>query len=250
VNVAPSVGIYRPPWEDQIPESEWRVYRRVSEGAREAGIPFAVGGAFGTAVYTGELRNTKDFDFYVLPEHRDAMKEVISQAGLEDHHDRLPYNQSWIYRGSLGDVIVDAIWAMANLRADVDHRWLSHGLEVTIRGEPMRAIPIEELIWSKLYVVQRDRSDWGDVFNLIDARAESVDWDHLLTRLADDAPLLTGALAVFSWLAPSRARDIPRPVWSRLGLSPPDDRDASDVTRYRADLLDSRPWLRQSRPVS
>jgi hypothetical protein len=234
------------PWEDRIPEAEWNVYRQVIQEARERRIPFAFGGAFATAVYTGQLRNTKDFDFYLQPQDRDAMREAISRVGLEDLFDRLPYDRSWIYRASRDDIIVDAIWAMANQRAPVDARWLSHGPEVTIRGVALRAIPVEELIWAKLYIIQRTRCDWTDVLNLIDARAESIEWDHLLTRLEADAPLLAGALSVFGWLAPDRAQDIPQPLWERLNMEPPPPSGDPELTRRRAYLLDSRPWFRLS----
>lgn len=240
----------RPTWEDQIADLEWSVYQRVIQEARAAGTRFAIGGAFATAAYTGELRNTKDLDLYILPKDREAMKQAISRADLQDYFERLPYDPSWIYRAIRGDVIVDAIWAMANLRAFVDERWLTHGPEVIIRGERLRPIPIEELIWCKLYVLQRERCDWGDVLNLINARADAIEWEHLLYRLADDAPLLAGAMSVFGWLAPARTRNIPAPIWQRLGLRPPEPESETEVTRTRANLLDSRPWFRPSRPVA
>jgi hypothetical protein len=233
-----------PAWEEQIPEADWKVYQSVIREVKATGIPVAFGGAFATAVYTGVLRNTKDFDFYVLPEDWETVKAATNRAGLKDHFDQLPYDRSWIYRASRDDIIVDAIWAMANLRAVVDHHWLRRGPEVTVRGERLRAIPIEELIWSKLYVLQRERSDWGDVLNLIDARAEAVDWDHLIRRLGEDAALLTGALAVFGWLAPERVPAIEPSVWTGLGLDPPAANPDRGVRRTRAQLLDSRPWFR------
>jgi hypothetical protein len=238
----PAATQVRPDWQ-RIPAEEWAVYREVVRQARDQGIRFAFGGAFATAEYTGEIRNTKDFDIYIRPVDREPMIRVMAEAGLTDYFDRLPYDRSWIYRGSRGDVIVDAIWAMANHRAQVDESWLSRGPEVSILGERLRALPVEELIWSKLYVLQRSRCDWIDVLNLIDARAGSIDWDHLLDRLAEDAPLLSGALAVFAWLAPDRAGQIPRPTWSRLGLRPPEARDTAELGPSRANLLDSRPWF-------
>jgi len=239
-----------PAWADRIPDAEWSIYRRVIHEARTARIPVAFGGAFATAVYTGDLRNTKDLDFYILPEDRDRMREAIGRAGLHDLFDQLPYDRSWIYRGSTGDVIVDAIWAMANHRATVDARWLSQGPEVVIRGERLRAIPAEELIWAKLYIVQRTRCDWVDVINIIDARAESLQWEHLLDRLAEDLPLLAGALSVFAWLAPDQVQDIPDLVWERLGLGRPRPANDPDIPRLRANLLDSRPWFHRSRPAN
>lgn len=233
------------PWGELIPEDEWAVYQEAIREIRALNIPFAFGGAFAIAVYTGELRNTKDFDFYIHPRDREAMVRALGAADLQDYFDRLPYDRSWIYRGSRGDVIVDAIWAMANYRAAVDDEWLTRGPEITLRGERLRPIPVEELIWTKLYVVQRDRCDWGDVFNLLDAQAPTLDWGHLLSRIGEDRPLLAGALAVFGWLAPERVAEIPAPVWSNLGLERP-ARERLDDPSARVGLLDSRPWFTRS----
>jgi hypothetical protein len=241
---AVSGRVTRPDWDARIPADEWRVYQRVIRGAREAGVPFAFGGAFATAVYTGELRNTKDFDFYITPQDREVMQEVVTRAGLQDHFERLPYDRSWIYRASDGDVIVDSIWDMANHRAQVDMDWLTRGPLVELQGEEMRAIPAEELIWSKLYVVQRERCDWGDVLNLIDARAASIDWEHLLHRMGEDAPLLSGALELYSWLNPERAATIPEVIWERLGIRRLGGHAMDpSLTTKRAALLDARPWF-------
>jgi Nucleotidyl transferase of unknown function (DUF2204) len=237
----------RPEWDSRIPETEWQVYQRVIRGVRQAGIPFAFGGAFATAVYTGELRNTKDFDLYIRPEDRSTMLEVVAQAGLRDHFERLPYDRSWIYRASDGEVIVDTIWAMANQRALVDMAWLTRGPLVELRGEEMRAIPVEELIWCKLYVVQRERCDWGDVLNLIDAQGGRLDWHHLLHRMGEDAPLLSGVLALYGWLSPQRSDVIPESIWDRLGIQRLGGHPAdAGLTTTRARLLDARPWFHRS----
>jgi hypothetical protein len=237
-------SVEQPAWDEGIPDAEWNVYLRVIEELRRARVEFAFGGAFATAVYTGRLRNTKDFDCYIMPEDRQRMMDAVHRAGLQDHFDRLSYDRSWIYRASQGDVIVDAIWEMANHRAQVDGDWLHRGPEVTLRGERLRCIPIEELIWSKVYVLQRERSDWTDVLNLIDAHTTGIDWNRLLQRLREDIPVLGGAMSVYAWLAPDRAPDVPTPIWSRLGLAPPERRGNPELSQQRAALLDSRPWFR------
>ena len=244
--VQPVSETAEPDWE-RIPEAQWAVYREVIQQARAERERFAFGGAFATAVYTGDLRNTKDFDFYILPSDREAMKRAIIKAGLTDHFDQMPYDRSWIYRGSRGDIIVDAIWAMANHRADVDRQWLELAREVVIRGERLHAIPVEELIWSKLYVLQRERCDWPDVLNLLDAQAGSIDWERLVHRLGVDTPLLAGAMSVFAWLAPDRTRTVSSRVWQKLGLQPPAEPTAPELVQSRANLLDSRPWFTRLR---
>jgi hypothetical protein len=98
------------------------------------------------------------------------------------------------------------------------------------------------MLWAKLYVLQRDRCDWPDVLKIIHAQRERMDWDHLLHRLADDAPLLHGALLVFRWLCPTEAKALPSRLWRDL--------DENEVAmpegatcRSRADLLDRRTWF-------
>lgn len=233
-------------WAPEIPESQWSIYRRVLEEARAAGIPVALGGAFALAAYSGDLRNTKDFDLYILPEDRHAMIEAMTRAGLADYHELVPYDRAWIYRAVQGESVVDAIWAMANLRTLVDEDWLTLGPELEIRGERVRPIPAEELIWSKLYVLQRDRCDWPDVLNLIDALAPQLDWKRLIARMGSDLPLLAAALSVFAWLAPARAAQIPQEVWGAVGTRPPEPAPERHLARARADLLDSRPWFRRA----
>ena len=163
----------RTQWESQISETEWRVYREVIEAAHARRIPFAIGGAFAVATYTGSWRDTKDLDVYVLPEHRDRLLELLADLGLEDYYSKTPYDRWWIYRSFRGDIIVDVIWAMANHRAQIDELWMS-GPEVELRGCRVRVLPAEAMLWDKLYIMQRDRCDWPDVLNLLYAAGREV----------------------------------------------------------------------------
>lgn len=225
-----------------LPPDQSEVYRRVIVAARQRGIPFAVGGAFGFGSYTGEWRNTKDLDLYILPRDRDAMVSALTELGLEDYYSRLAYDRRWIYRSFTGDTIVDAIWAMANQRTQVDESWLTRGREMELEGERVRALPVEELIWAKLYVVQRDRCDWPDVLNLIGAAGATLDWEHLLARIGGDAPVLRGVLSLFEWIAPGLARKLPGWLWERICLPPPEASNV-EIDRRRVGLLDMRPWF-------
>jgi len=224
---------------DCISEEQWSVYQRVIEDSRAAGIRFAVGGGLAIGVYTGMWRDTKDIDIYVLPEDRDRMQEIVTRAGLVDYYDQLPYDRAWIYRSVKDKVIVDIIWSMANHKSDVDERWILGGPEATIRGERIRLVPAEEMVWAKLYVLQRDRCDWPDVLNIIYAQYERLDWRHLLDRLGEDSALLHGALIVFRWVCPAKTRELPQWLWGELERSA----GSEAACRHRADLLDRRPWF-------
>ena len=230
---------------DLVPDEQWAVYDRVMHAANRRGIPYALGGALAMGAYTGRWRNTKDVDLYILPSDRDRMVEVFTDCGLADYHDKLPYDRRWIYRGYDEPTcsIVDAIWAMANMRTNVDEQWLSRGKQYRCGDLVFRVLPPEELIWSKLYVMQRERCDWPDVLNILYATADRLDWRHLLSRVDEDAPLLKGVLAIFSWMCPSCAEAIPDTVRFQLDIVPDESDIERDVDPRRVGLLDTRPWF-------
>jgi len=107
----------------------------------------------------------------------------------------------------------------------------------------LRIVPTEEMIWAKLYVLQRERCDWPDVLNLIYAAGPNLDWQHLLDRLGEDMPLLRGVLSVYTWLCPGRSEELPPWLWQRLNgpESRPGPSPKVDLARIRR--LDSRPWF-------
>lgn len=227
-------------WMEHIPECEQEIYTRVLAHCKNRRLPFALGGAAALGIYTGHWRNTKDLDLYILPEDRDKAVEVFTEAGLTDYYEVTPYDRRWIYRAACGDALVDAIWAMANLRAEVDEHWIMKGPVASYEGVKVRFLPPEELIWSKLYVMQRERCDWPDIFNLLYATAPYLDWDRLIMRVGDDVPLLRGVVDVFRWLCPSMAVHLP----SELGGTEQQaeaDEDCADPRRVN--LLDTRPWF-------
>jgi len=227
-------------WQQLIPEEQWSVFQKVVRKARARGIEFAFGGAFALATYTGKWRDTKDMDLYVMPQDRDRMKAVMDEVGLTDYFPVKDYDRSWIYRAHAGDVIVDTIWAMANHRTDVDRDWLTRGPLVAFGSERVRVVPPEELIWSKLYVMQRDRCDWPDVLNILQAIGPQLDWPRLMRRLADDTSLLDGVLSAFRWLSPERAAELPSWLWRLKVRNTAAPQDPCERVR----LLDSRPWFR------
>src|SRR5438105_10001981 len=97
-------------WAAAISSSEWATYRAAIDAVRGAGIPFLLGGGFALATFTGRWRDTKDIDFYVMPQARSATIAALTKAGFGDYYQRLSYDRRWIYRSVQSDVIVDIIW--------------------------------------------------------------------------------------------------------------------------------------------
>jgi hypothetical protein len=225
-----------------IPDREWVTYLRAIRGLRQKRIPFMLGGGFAQAVFTGRLRNTKDVDLYIDPGARDATVEVLSSAGFEDYFQQQSYVRNWIYRSHQSGVIVDVIWSMANQRAQVDSLWFERAGSVRLRGEKLAVVPVEEFMWCKLYIMQRDHCDWTDLLNVMYTCGRRLDWEHLIWRVGEDLPLLKAMLLVYGWLGAPEAHNLPASVWRRLEL--PESAPASaGAFRERVRLLDSRCWF-------
>jgi len=200
-----------------------------------------LGGGFAMASYTGRWRNTKDIDFYIEQSECERAVAALSKAGFTDYFDTLAYDRKWIYRSTRDGVIVDIIWAMANQRAQVDRQWFENAPLIEIRGESLKVVPVEEFIWCKLYILQRDHCDWTDILNVLFAVGPRINWDHLLDRLDEDWPLLKALLTLYGWLCPRRAALLPESLRQRLQVDRPAPQQKRRFDRIR--LLDSRDWF-------
>lgn len=243
VAAVPETNVFLPDdFDAYIPAARWDVFRAAIRCAEAAGIRAAIGGGLAVSLLTGMWRAPHDLDLLVTPADRAAMIRILTEARFADYYDREPYDRSWIYRAVRNDVVVDTIWGFANGVADVDDAWIECGVRADLGGVTIRLVPVEELIWSKLYVVQGTRCDWPEIVNLLVAAAERMNWNRLISRCAGDETLLASVLTLFAWVAPGRAQSVPESVWQRLNLARPTERSPI-VSRERIDRLDSRVWF-------
>ena len=233
--------------EDYIPDDQWAVFRPAIRAAHALGVPFAIGGGLAISFYTGQWRNSKDIDLYVLPQQRDRVIAAVLGTGLHDLYDEQPYDRAWIFRAVRDGVIVDVMWALANGAGEVEPGWLVRGASTEVRGEPLRLLAPEEMFWSKVHVVQRDRCDWPDLLNLLYATGPQFDWTRLVQRMAGHERLLASIVALFAWIAPGRARLLPEWLWRRLHLDMPPAGPMRCDEHIR--LLDTRDWFTQVDPA-
>jgi hypothetical protein len=241
--------VFLPPApEAYISAADWVVYAQAMQVARAQGVAFAIGGGLAVSLYTGQWRPSRDIDLYVVPEQRQLLIDGLLASGLRDLHDDKPYDRGWIFRATRDDVIVDVIWGTANHTAQVERRWLTGGARAELHGVELPLLAPEEVLWSKLHVMQRDRCDWPDLLNLLYTQGPQLHWARLLTLLAGDERLLASLLMLFTWVAPARAQQLPPWLWSKLDL--PGTERLEPIVRddSRVRLLDSRPWFTEVTP--
>jgi hypothetical protein len=203
-----------------IPPEQWTVYAEFIVEAARRNIPCAVGGGLAVSAYSGAVRNTKDLDLFLLEKQSQEAVELTRELGFEEFTE-VPYDRTWSYRSSRDGQVIDFLWKTLNGRASVDETWLTLGWDLQVRGVPVKLLPVDELIWAKLYILRRDRADWPDILSLLYARGTELDWQRLLSNLGDDRLVLGGLVNLFRWFCPGRACRFPESIWAAMGLLAP-----------------------------
>jgi hypothetical protein len=180
-------------------------YRHAMMVIREAEIPFLVGGAYAMERYTGIARHTKDFDIFVRP--RDALSTLGSLA-RSGYRSELTHPH-WLGKAYFEDAFVDVIFRSGNGILEVTDDWFAHGEPDEVFGAGVHLCPVEEMIWSKGYVMERERFDGADIAHLIRARAETLDWSRLVYCYASDWRVLLSHLVLFGYIYPAECGRIP-----------------------------------------
>jgi hypothetical protein len=188
-------------------------YRRVMTTLREGGVPFMVGGAYALARYTGIGRATKDFDVFLRRQDMDRALAVLGTiAGCRTE---ITYGH-WLGKAICGPDLVDLIFSSGNGIAQVDDEWFEHAERADVLGEQVLLTPPEEMLWSKAFVMERERYDGADVAHLIRARYATLDWPRLLRRFGSRWRVLLGHLVLFGFIYPGERTHVPRPVMDDL----------------------------------
>ncbi len=188
--------------------------RRAALRALNAGdVPYVVAGAYAMREYTGIARDTKDLDVFCRRADVEGALGGLSRAGFRvERTDEL-----WLAKGYAEDgEYVDIIFSSGNGVAEVDDLWLARARPAEVLGVPTRLAPPEEMIWSKSYVMERERYDGADVQHLVRACADLLDWPLLLSRMRDHAEVLLAHLLLFRFSYPGEREKVPAWVLEEL----------------------------------
>jgi hypothetical protein len=193
-------------------DAEVAFYQRVLRTLTEAGIPVLVGGAYSMAVHTGIERNTKDLDLFLRRTDYDAAAQALGARGCAMEL-TFPH---WLGKAHQEPYFVDLIFNSGNAMTPVDDAWFTHAIDAEILGIAVRVVPVEELLWSKAFLMERERYDGADVAHLLRVHATSLDWARLMERMAPIWRVLLSHLVLFGFIYPAQRAQIPAWVMTKL----------------------------------
>jgi hypothetical protein len=201
------------PCYDPDDPSAVECYRAALRALNDAGVDYLVGGAYAFARYADVARHTKDLDIFLRPADRDAALAVLKDTGFQTE---VTYPH-WLAKSSRGEFFIDLIYSSGNGICHVDDDWFSHACKGEVMCEPVRLCPLEETVWSKAFIMERDRYDGADVAHLMRAAGERIDWHRLLARFGANWRVLYSHLVLFGFIYPGEDGHIPEWVLRDLG---------------------------------
>jgi hypothetical protein len=187
-------------------------YQQALLALQAAAVPCLVGGAYALAHYAGIVRHTKDLDIFVQPEDYARTAEVLQAAG---YHPELTFPH-WLGKAFCGEDCIDVIFSSGNGVATVDAQWFTHAVPGEVLGLAVSLCPPEEMLWSKSYIMERERYDGADVMHLLYAQGTRFDWPRLLHRFGEHWRVLLSHLVLFGFVYPAEQYIIPPWVMQEL----------------------------------
>lgn len=222
-------------------------YKEALEMLNASGCQYMLGGAFAMFQYTGIFRDTKDLDIFCKSSEYPKILKYFASQGYETELTDV----RWLAKVFHGEYFIDIIFDTVSNICTVDDSWYERATTGYFADVPVKFIPVEELIWCKAYVQNRERNDSADINHILLKYGRNVDWKQLLFRLDTHWHLLLAQLLIFQFVYPSDFHEIiPRWLFDELmnraheqyELPPPVEKVCRgpliDQTQYQVDVKD------------
>jgi hypothetical protein len=98
----------------------------------------------------------------------------------------------------------------------------------------MRLVPPEDMIWSKAFIMERERYDGGDINHILHAQGAQLDWNYLVARFGAHWPVLLSCLILFTFAYPDAYTLVPQSVFREILAR-------SELAAHTASLDESKP---------
>lgn len=190
----------------------------------DAKVPFVVAGAYAFFEYTGIFRDTKDLDLFLRARDLEAAFRALEKVGFRTELT----DPGWIGKGFQGEYFVDLIFSSGNGVAVVDDLWFENARPGEVMGQKVLLAPPEEIVWSKSFVVERERYDGADVNHIVHACGDEMDWNRVLARFDRYYEVLFSHLLLFRFAYPSERSKVPAWVMEELCRRTLGDVEAGD----------------------
>ena len=189
-------------------------YRETLDILEQANVPVLVGGAFAQKYFTGIRRDTKDLDLFLM--ERD-LQRALAALGRGGFRTEVAFSH-WLGKAydHNGGNFVDIIFNSGNGLCKVDESWFEPAPAGMVFGRSANFCPVEESIWQKAFIMERERYDGADIAHLLRAQSDKLDWNRLLRRFGKHWRVLLSYITLFGYIYPAERTRIPDWVQRKL----------------------------------
>ncbi|QJD95557.1 nucleotidyltransferase family protein [Mucilaginibacter robiniae] len=188
-------------------------YKEALDHLNDSGIDYMLGGAFAIFHYTGLYRDTKDLDVYCRSTDCPRILKYFAEQGYTTEFT----DARWLAKIFKGEYFIDLIFDTVNNICRVDDSWFERAVDANFFDHDLKLLSAEEVVWSKIYVQNRERFDGADLNHLLLQYGANLDWKHLLFRIDPHWQLLLAQLLSFQFVYPADYQNIvPRWLYDEL----------------------------------
>ena len=175
-------------------------------------LPYLLGGTHAVNAHTGMERPVKDLDVFCRAGDYPRILTQFQERGYEIEVE----DERWLAKVRQGPHFTDLIFNSTSGVAPVTDRWFEEARTVTVYGLEVPIVPPTELVWSKLFVQDRQRYDGADIAHVILRQCDSIDWRRLLGYTEQFWEVLLAHLINFRFIYPTERERIPRWLMDEL----------------------------------
>src|SRR5438046_5364876 len=187
-------------------------YAEVLKVLKESKFTFMVDGWFAVNAYKGLRRPTKDIDIFVKAGDYPKILTEFTSLGYKTQVS----DERWIAKIFQAKFYVDLIFGSSNLLAPVTDDWFKESKTARFFNYEVKIPSVTDLIWSKVFIQNRERFDGADVAHLILVKHQEINWERLLCSMEQYWEVLLIHLLNFRFIYPSEREKIPS--WLMLEL--------------------------------
>ena len=187
-------------------------YREALGVLAQSKIEFLVGGGFALRLYTDIMRDTKDLDIFCRSGDCPKILKTFKEHGFETELT----DARWLAKVFNGNNFMDIIFNNPGNHCAVDDTWFEKSVKCELLDLKVRVIPAETLIWSKIYVQNRERYDGADINHIILRYGKKLDWEWLWKHMETHWQLVLQQIMSFMFVYPSERDLIPKWLYDEL----------------------------------
>lgn len=181
-----------------LPTKAELFYKDVLRILNEEKSNYLIGGSLALAHYMHLPRAPKDLDIFLKREDVEQTLAILERHGYETSI----IHAHWLAKAYKGDLFIDFIFNSGNGIAQVDDSWFVDAPMGEMFGMLAPLCRPEDIVWSKAFIMDRERYDGADIAHLIRDAGKEFDWQRVVEKFETHWRVLLAHIMLYQFIYP------------------------------------------------